>query len=78
MCPICMRDKYTQPSGETHYICKKVDNLPREKTGCGTQFTFELDKEVQFPHAIIFAKRSITNFFKYDFLKIKEVTVADE
>lgn len=78
LCPICLRTQFTQTSGDTHYVCVKKDGLPKEETGCGTQFTHEVDKKINYPHAIIFARRAITNFFKYDYLNIKPSNLVED
>ena len=77
MCPICMREDYVQSSGDTHYICVKKEELPREETGCGTQFVYKEDGKLRYPHSVIFKKRKITDFYRYDFLNIKKMNAID-
>ena len=70
ICPVCMRDKFVEAFGTTHYVCIKNDKLPKEDTGCGAQFLYKEDNEKLFPYNVIFKNRSITKFFKYDHLKV--------
>jgi len=72
-----MREDYVQSSGDTHYICVKKEELPIEETGCGTQFVYKEDGKLRYPHSVIFKKRKITDFYRYDFLNIKKMNAID-
>jgi len=68
-CPNCMSINVTLV-GNTHYIC---NNKNCNRYGKRTQFYVTQDKEVKFPYTQIFKDRQLSEFYKKQYLKIKDV-----
>jgi hypothetical protein len=72
ICPKCMQSKFTQPLGDTHYICVKNLSLTEtEENGCGTQFKVVEDNIIKFPHNLIYMNRSNGEFFRKPLIESK-------
>ena len=65
ICPICMKDSFTQPLGTTHYVCVKDPDLDEEEdNGCGSQFELKRDNRIRYPYNLIYMDRGSDEFFR--------------
>ena len=72
-CPKCQSIDVS-PVGTTHYIC---NNPNCNRNGKRTQFFVVPDTKVKFPYTQIFKNKTIDNFYKKQYLKIKNAGNMD-